>query len=66
MIVVIVKSTQPEVHSVLKEFSDRIQFDIVTLPDDHDKGTVDSLRLIKNKIKVSGSTGIKKLRTRSR
>jgi len=51
-IVVVSKSACNDLIRVLKELTTTIQLDFVTIPDDHDTGTIDTLRLIRNKITV--------------
>lgn len=50
VIIILLKSTYNEIVKILKEFQHRIRFEYIQLADDHNFGTVDSLKIIKEKI----------------
>ena len=53
MIVVVLESVAAQVSQALTVYCDpKMKFDILTIPDDADWGTADSLRHIKDKIEV--------------
>jgi len=52
LIVVVRSNVSAKVSQVLHSLFSNVSFDVVSLPDDQDVGTVDALRLVKGKIKT--------------